>query len=428
MTLLITQVNAYINGKFEIQDLYIENNKIVKIGQSLDIKADKVIDGTGQYAFPGFVDLHCHLRDPGQTYKEDIHTGTKAAAKGGFTTICAMPNTDPVIDNIGSVEYVQRKAKDIGLCKVKVIGASSKKLEGKEISEIATMKEGGIVAISDDGKCVQNAKLQQNIMKYAMNFDVPIIIHAEDYNLAGKGQISGGKIATKLGLSGIPGLAEEIIIMRDLMLAQATKCRVHIAHLSTAKSVEMIRQAKKDGIKVTCEVTPHHLIFNEDVLETFDTNYKVKPPLRSEQDRQALISGLIDGTIDVIATDHAPHADFEKEKEFDYAPFGINGFETAFASLYTHLVQKNIISLELLIEKMSVLPSQWLGLESGHIAENAVADLILADLGSEIEISVDTLVSKAKNTPFIGKTLNGKIIMTLCDGNITWDATTGFDN
>ncbi len=422
MSILIKNAQTYINQKFQKTDVLIEKDRIVKIAETIEEPADNVIEAKDNYLFPGFVDLHCHLRDPGQTYKEDIHTGTTAAAKGGFTTICAMPNTDPVIDNIGSVEYVQRKAKDLGLCKVKVIGASSKKLEGKEISEIATMKEGGIIAISDDGKCVQNAKLQQNIMKYAMNFDVPVIIHAEDYNLAGKGQISGGRIATKLGLSGIPGLAEEIIIMRDLMLAQSTKCKLHVAHLSTAKSVELIRQAKKDGINVTCEVTPHHLIFNEEALLDFNTNYKVKPPLRSEKDRLALIEGLIDGTIDVIATDHAPHADFEKEKEFDYAPFGINGFETAFASLYTHLVLNQTISLELLIEKMSVKPSEWLKLESGIIKEGSIADLIIVDLNDIIELTIDNIISKSKNTPFIGEKLHGKILHTICEGKITWDS------
>ncbi|HPK41643.1 MAG TPA: dihydroorotase, partial [Candidatus Cloacimonadota bacterium] len=349
MKILIKNASAYINKTWIDTDVLIDKQNIIKVEKEINDKADLTIDAKGKKLIPGFVDLHCHLRDPGQTYKEDIHTGTRSAAKGGFTTICAMPNTEPTIDNIGEVEYVQRKAKDLGLCKVKVIGASSKKLEGKEIAEIATMKEGGIVAVSDDGACVQNSKLQSNIMLYAQNFDIPVIIHAEDYSLAGKGQIAGGKMATKLGLSGIPALAEEVIISRDLMLSEATKCQIHIAHLSTANSVEMIRQAKKKGIKVTSEVTPHHLIFNEDRLATFDTNFKCKPPIRSEKDRQALIAGLIDGTIDLITTDHAPHADFEKEKEFDFAPFGVIGFETAFPGLYTHLVKNNIISLELLI-------------------------------------------------------------------------------
>lgn len=421
MKTLIKNANAYINGQWIDTDILIEGTLITEVDKNIDEKADEIIDAKGKKVLPGFVDLHCHLRDPGQTYKEDIHTGTRAAAKGGYTTICAMPNTDPTIDNIGEVEYVQRKAKDIGLCKVKVIGASSKKLKGEEISEIASMKEGGIVAVSDDGGCVQNAKLQSNIMRYAMNFDVPVIVHAEDYNLAGKGQISGGKIATKLGLSGIPALAEEIIISRDLMLAASTKCQLHVAHLSTGKSVELIRIAKKEGIRVTSEVTPHHLIFNEDRLETFDTNFKCKPPIRSEKERLALIEGLIDGTIDMIATDHAPHADFEKEKEFDFAPFGVIGFETSFAGLYTHLVKKGVISLELLIEKLAVKPAEWLKLNSGKIEAGKLADLVIVDLNESIEINIDTLLSKAKNSPFLGETLQGRIDYTICEGKITWD-------
>ncbi|HPY96393.1 MAG TPA: dihydroorotase [Candidatus Cloacimonadota bacterium] len=421
MKILIKNASAYINKTWIDTDVLIDKQNIIKVEKEINDKADLTIDAKGKKLIPGFVDLHCHLRDPGQTYKEDIHTGTRSAAKGGFTTICAMPNTEPTIDNIGEVEYIQRKAKDLGLCKVKVIGASSKKLEGKEIAEIATMKEGGIVAVSDDGACVQNSKLQSNIMLYAQNFDIPVIIHAEDYSLAGKGQIAGGIMATKLGLSGIPALAEEVIISRDLMLSEATKCQIHIAHLSTANSVEMIRQAKKKGIKVTSEVTPHHLIFNEERLATFDTNFKCKPPIRSEKDRQALIEGLIDGTIDLIATDHAPHADFEKEKEFDFAPFGVIGFETAFPGLYTHLVKNNIISLELLIEKLSTAPASWLKLNSGAIEVGKAADLVLVDLNQSIEINNETISSKSKNSPFIGETLLGRIELTICDGKVTWE-------
>jgi dihydroorotase len=333
-----------------------------------------------------------------------------------------MPNTEPVIDNITSVEFVSRKAKDIGFCKVKVIGASSKKIEGKEISEIATMKEGGIIAVSDDGNCVQNSKLQQNIMKYASNFDLPVIIHAEDYNLAGKGQVHGGKIATKLGLTGIPSVAEEIIIVRDIMFAELTKCKLHIAHLSTERSVKLVADAKKNGINVTAEVTPHHLIFNEDALSNFDTNLKVKPPIRSESDRITLLKGLIDNTIDFIATDHAPHAEHEKENEFDIAPFGINVFESAFASLYTMLVLKNQLSLEVLINKMSTAPAKWLGLNSGEIIEGYLADITIIDLNGEIELSKENMFSKSKNTPFINKTLKGKVKYTIFNGNISYSA------
>lgn len=422
MKTLIKNGKIYNNNNLEKKDILIEDNYIKIIDNEINETADKIIDAQNLTVMPGFVDLHCHLREPGQTHKEDIYTGTKAAAKGGFTTICAMPNTDPVIDNIASVEFVQRKAKDIGFCKVKVIGASTKKIEGKELSEIATMKEGGIIAVSDDGACVQNAKLQQNVMKYARNFDLPLIIHAEDYNLAGKGQVHGGKIATRLGLTGIPSVAEEIIIVRDLMLAELTKCQIHIAHLSTAKSVQLVREAKANGIQVTAEVTPHHLIFNEDCLVSFDTNYKCKPPIRSEKDRLALIEGLKDGTIDMIATDHAPHSDYEKEKEFDFAPFGINGFETAFASLYTELVLSGDISLDLLIDKMAISPSNWLKLNSGIIEKDKVADLVIIDLDADITFTYDNMLSKSKNTPYLNKSLKGKVRYTLCEGNLTYES------
>jgi dihydroorotase len=284
------------------------------------------------------------------------------------------------------------------------------------------MKEGGIVAVSDDGACVQNAKLQSNIFKYARNFDMPIIVHCEDYNLAGKGQVHGGKISTKLGLSGIPAMAEEMIIVRDLMLAEQTKCKLHVAHLSTEKSVKLIKEAKENGINVTAEVTPHHLLFNEDALETFDTNYKCKPPIRSEKDRLALLKGLIEGTIDFIATDHAPHSDFEKEIEFDFAPYGINGFETAFASLYTELVLYGHLTLEMLIDKMSTAPAKWLQLNSGEIKAGKTADVTIADLSEFVFFNKNNMLSKSKNTPYIDKSLKGKIVYTICDGVITYEA------
>ena len=421
MQILIQKGNVYIENHFEKKDILIADGIIKMIETTIEATEDYiVIDAEDLVVLPGFVDLHCHLREPGFTYKEDIFTGTSAAAKGGFTTVCAMPNTDPVIDNIASVEFVQRKAKDIGLCRVKVIGASSKKIEGKEIAEIATMKEGGIVAVSDDGGCVQNSKLQLNIMKYTRNFDLPIIVHVEDYNLAGKGQVHGGRIATKLGLTGIPSLAEDIIIVRDLMLADMTKCQLHIAHVSTERSMKLIKESKENGVNVTCEVTPHHLIFNEDCLETFDTNFKCKPPIRAENDRLALIQGLKDGTIDFIATDHAPHSIHEKEKEFDFAPFGINGFETAFAALYSELVLNDIITLELLIEKMSRGPANWLKMNAGIIRVGWLADLVIIDLKAKINFSRTNMLSKSKNTPYIDKTLQGAVKWTICDGRITY--------
>ena len=404
-------------------DIQIKKGIISKVAEKIvDAKDKQIIDAAGKYVFPGFVDLHSHLRDPGQTYKEDIVTGTRAAAKGGYTTICAMPNTDPIVDNIATVEYIKRKAKDVGSCKVLVIGALTKKAEGVEISEVASMLEGGIVAVSDDGKCVQNTKIMLNAMKYVSSFNIPIIIHAEDYNLAGKGLINAGKMSTKLGLGGIPALAEEIIISRDIMLAENLKCHLHIAHISTARSIQMVREAKQRGLYITAEVTPHHLLLNEEACSTYDTNTKVKPPLRTEKDRQACIAGLLDGTIDFVATDHAPHSDFEKEKEFSIAPFGINNFETSFASLYTGLVLNKKFDLPFLINKLSTTPAQFLKLNCGDITKGKTADLTIADLEADVLFTPDSMLSKSNNTPYLNKSLKGKIEKTICDGTITWDS------
>ncbi|MEA1973484.1 MAG: dihydroorotase [Candidatus Cloacimonadota bacterium] len=421
MKTIIKNGNVFIKGNFEVKDIVVENEKITKIGKNLKTNADKVIDAVDKHILPGFVDLHVHLRDPGQTHKEDIVSGTKAAAKGGFTTICAMPNTKPVIDNVATMDYIKRKAKDLGSCKVEIIGALTKKSEGKELAEIGSMFDHGVIAVSDDGHCVQNSKLMLNALKYVSNFNIPVIIHAEDYSLAGSGQINGGRMSTKLGLSGISGLSEEIIIARDIMLSESAKCKIHIAHISTKKGVELVRNAKKKGLNVTAEVTPHHLLLNDELTATFDPNTKMKPPLRSEKDRLACIEGIKDGTIDFIATDHAPHADFEKAREFSYAPFGIIGLETAFATLYEKLVLADIISLEKLVELLAVNSGKFINKEKDLI-ENADANFNIVDLKSKVKFVEDSLASKAKNTPFIEQEFYGKIEYTFCEGKITWEA------
>ena len=419
-TTLIKDGTVYLNGKFSPRDILLKDGKIKKAAANIKDKADQIVNAVGLHVFPGFVDLHAHLRDPGQTYKEDIVSGTRAAARGGFTTLCVMPNTDPVVDNIATVDYIQRRAKDLGYARVYVVGAMTKKSEGAEISEMATMKSGGIVAVSDDGKCVQNAKLMLNCMRYATNFGLPLIVHAEDYNLCGKGQIHAGKIASQLGFTGIPGLAEEVIVSRDIMLAENTGSRLHIAHISTARSIELVRVAKARGVKVSCEVTPHHLILNEEACLGFDTNTKMKPPLRPEKDRLACLSALKDGTIDCIATDHAPHADFEKVREFDHAPFGIIGLETAFPALYHYLVKPGHLSLERLAEALTSAPVKVLDLPDNSIKAGNPADLTLVDLAGETSFDVENILSKSKNTPWLGQTLNGKIILTLLEGRVTW--------
>lgn len=420
MKILIKNAKVYQNNKLIKADILIDRKRVAKIAAKLNEKADKIIDASDACVFPGFIDLHAHLRDPGHTYKEDIVTGTKAAAHGGYTAICAMPNTEPVTDNIASVEYIQLRAKELGSSRVYVIGAITKKSAGEEISEMATMKSGGIVAVSDDGKCVQNARLMLSCMRYASNFDIPVIIHAEDYNLAGKGQIHGGKISTQIGLSGIPGLAEEVIIARDIMLAESSGAKLHIAHISTAKSLELVRNAKAKGLPVTCEVTPHHLVLNEEACATFNTNTKMKPPLRSEADRLACVKALKEGLIDCIATDHAPHADFEKEKEFDYAPFGIIGLETAFPVLYKNLVLSNQISLACLVNALTSAPARVLGLPGGEICEGAPADITIINLAKETLFSEQNLLSKSKNTPWLNHSLPGRVMVTICNGNLTY--------
>ncbi len=420
MKILIKNAKILVKGKLSSQDILLDRKRIAVIAPKIAQSADKIIDAKGACVFPGFIDLHVHLRDPGQTYKEDIVTGTKAAAHGGFTAVCAMPNTEPITDNIASVEYIQLRAKEHGSARVYVVGAITKGSKGEEISEMATMRSGGVVAVSDDGKCVQNARLMLSCMRYAANFKIPIIIHAEDYSLAGKGQIHAGKIATQLGLSGIPGLAEEVIISRDIMLAEAAGAKLHIAHISTAKSLELVRQAKERGLPITCEVTPHHLVMNEEACLRFDTNTKMKPPLRSEKDRQACVQALRDGLIDCIATDHAPHADFEKEKEFDHAPFGIIGLETAFPVLYKHLVLSKEISLERLVEALTIKPAKLMNLPGGELAPGKPADITIIDLKQESLFTQESILSKSKNSPWLNQSFPGKVLYTICNGNITY--------
>jgi len=420
MKTIIKNAKAYVSGSLTKTDILIDKKRIALISPKITEKADKIIDAQGACVFPGFIDLHAHLRDPGQTYKEDIVSGTRSAAKGGFTAVCAMPNTEPVTDNIASVEYIQLRAKELGSARVYVVGALTKKSAGEEISEMATMKSGGIVAVSDDGKCVQNARLMLSCMRYAANFEIPVIVHPEDYALAGKGQIHAGKVATRIGLSGIPGLAEEVIIARDIMLAESAGARLHIAHISTAKAIDLVRAAKARGVNVTCEVTPHHLVLNEEAVLGFDTNTKMKPPLRSETDRLACIAALKEGVIDCIATDHAPHADFEKEREFDYAPFGIIGFETAFAVLYQNLVLTKQLSLAQLVDSLTIKPARVLDLPGGELKTGAFADLNIIHLKEETLFSPENILSKSKNTPWLNQTLPTRVKLTMMSGKITY--------
>ncbi len=401
-------------------DILIENGKIVEMAEEINASDAEVIDATGKHILPGLVDLHVHLREPGYEQKETIKTGTKSAAKGGFTSICCMPNTDPVADNSSVIRYIQHRAAEEGVVKVFPIGAISKELKGEEIAEIGLLAEAGVVALSDDGNTVMNSGVMRRAMEYARPFDLTFITHCEDRKLVDNGMVNEGYASMMTGLPAFPNEAEEIIIARDIALATLTGAKLHIAHVTTKGGVELIRQAKAKGLPITAEVAPHHLALTEEDVLSFDTNFKVNPPLRSKADVAALIEGLLDGTIDIIATDHAPHAYEEKMVEFPYAPFGIAGLETALPVVVTTLVKDGRMNLSQLVEKMSINPANILGLGVGQLEIGQDADLVVVDMDREIEVDVKDIVSKGKNNPFIGWKLTGWPMMTLVNGKISY--------
>ncbi len=406
-----------ING---IMDIYVENGVIEEIGENLDYEgADiEIIDATGKIVAPGFVDMHCHLRDPGQTYKEDIATGTESAVMGGFTSVACMPNTNPVTDSKIIIDYIINKAKDIGYANVYPIGAISKGLKGEELAPIGDMKFAGAVAVSDDGRPVENANLMKNAMLYANTFDIAVISHCEDMSLKNDGSMNEGFTATSLGLRGISRASEELMVSRECILSQTYDVPVHIAHVSTKGSVELIRNAKKNGAKVTCETCPHYFSLTEEAVEGFNTNAKMNPPLRTEEDVKAIKDGLKDGTIDVIATDHAPHAVDEKNCEFDMALNGIVGLETAFSLGITYLVKPGVLTLDELIYKMSSKPSDILGINKGTLKEGYCADIVLFDEEEKYTVDVSKFRSKSKNSPYDGYELYGKIDTVIVNGQL----------
>ncbi|MBF0336823.1 MAG: dihydroorotase [Nitrospirae bacterium] len=384
----------------------------------------QVIDVGGLYVFPGLIDIHVHLREPGYTHKETIVSGSQAGVKGGFTTLCCMPNTNPPNDNETITQYIVQKGLSEGTCNVHPIGAITKKQEGKELTEFGLMKAAGCVAFSDDGRPVTNSLLMRRALEYSTTFDVPVISHAEDVWLSGDGVMNEGQLSTLLGLRGIPAEAEVIMIRRDIELAALTGGRLHIAHVSTAGGVRAIREAKVAGINVTAETTPHYLHITEDCADGYNTLAKVNPPLRTKKDVDAIREGLCDGTIDCIATDHAPHHKDDKECEFDVAAFGISGLETALA-LGLKLVQEGVLSLSALIEKMTVKPSDILRLGKGTLREGAVADVVVVDIDREFTVDMNSLVSKGRNTPFHGWQLRGLCVLTIVGGAIRYDQLRG---
>lgn len=411
-------------GELEPREVLIEGDKIAKIAQSIDAAGHEVQDLQGGAILPGFIDMHVHLRQPGYEAKETIATGTKAAARGGYTAVACMPNTRPVIDSPERIQYVYEVTEKEGFCTVLPYGAISKGELGEELTDIEAMKAAGAIGITDDGVGVQSGALMREAMQLAAKLDMPAVIHSEDENLAAPGYcINEGVVSRRLGLPGISGLAESVMIARDILLSEDTGCHLHVCHISDAGSVELVRWAKSRGLRVTAEVTPHHLLLTEQIIDEVDgrdANMKVNPPLRTEKDRIACLEGLLDGTIDMIATDHAPHTPEEKARPITTAPFGFVGLEFAFPVLYTHLVEKGSLGLHELVQKFSTNPAQVFKLEGGEVAEGKIADLTVVDLNTERTINPDEFFTKGRNTPFAGYTVKGWSTLTVNRGRITY--------
>lgn len=400
-------------------DLLIENGLVAKIGKQLSDTAEETIDASGKIVTPGLIDLHVHLRDPGQEYKEDISSGTAAAVAGGFTSVACMPNTQPVNDNLAITKYILSRAEEVGSCRVFPVAAITRGLKGESLSEMGELKQGGAVAFSDDGRPVENGEVMRRALEYSRPFAAPIISHAEELSLVGQGVMNDGSVSTELGLKGIPWVAEDAMVARDIMLAEYTGGHLHVAHISTHGAIEMVRQAKKRGVHVTCEATPHHFALTDEAVRGYDTNAKMNPPLRSDKDQQAVREGLADGTIDAIATDHAPHHRDEKNVEFNIACNGIVGLETAL-SLSLGLVRDGVLDLPSMVALLTSKPAAVLGLSGGELAVGTPGDVTVIDPELEWTVRASELVSKSKNTPFDGWTLQGVASVTIVDGKVAF--------
>ena len=420
--LLIKGGQVVFADEVKAADILLENGKIAKIGKNLKADGAEVVDAAGLTVFPGLIDMHVHLREPGFEYKEDIASGSAAAVAGGFTQVCCMPNTDPVCDNAAVVGYIAARAKEVGLCKVRPIGAITRGEKGETLSEMGKMKDAGAVAVSDDGKPVANARMMRLAMEYASDFGLICLSHCEDKDLVDGGVVNEGYNSTLAGLKGIPRAAEEIMIAREIILAETLHKRAHICHVSTKGGVQLLREAKARGVQITAETCPHYFTLTDDVVTSFDANTKVNPPIREAEDVAAIKEGLRDGTLDCIVTDHAPHHVDEKNVEYNLAAFGVSGIETSFSLSYTYLVKGGVLSLPELADRMSAAPARILHLEGGKIAEGEVADLMLADLNAEYVIDGKKFVSKGKNTPFGGMKVSGKVVCTIVDGDVKYRA------
>lgn len=418
------------SGIKEVADLELEGTMIKKIyvrskGEAYSLGKndnENIIDAEGKYVMPGFVDLHVHLRDPGLTYKEDICTGAKAAARGGVTTICAMPNTKPVVDSVETLNYIYDKAEKEAVVHVKQLSAITKNMDGTELVDMDAMHEAGAIAFSEDGKSVMDINVYKEAMYKAAELGAVVMAHCEDKNLVGKGVLNEGVASKRYNVSGISNSVEDVITARDIFLAGEAGTKLHLCHCSTKGTVELMRMAKRMGIEVTAEVCPHHFTLTDaDILQA-DSNYKMNPPLRTEEDVRALIEGLVDGTMDVISTDHAPHSKEEKAQYFDKAPFGITGLETSAALTFTALVNTGLMDIMDMAKKMSYNPAKVIGIDEcyGHISEGAMADIVVFDPDAEWEVKEEEFASKGSNTPYIGKVLKGRVTHTFVDGNLVY--------
>jgi dihydroorotase len=410
------------NSLDDVQDVLISSGRIERVGRDLAAGPDTtVLEAAGKLVCPGFIDIHVHLREPGYEYKETVASGTRAAAAGGFTAVACMANTQPVNDNRSITDYIRAKAAAEGAVRVYPIGAVTRALGGAELAELAELAEAGCVAFSDDGRCVMNAALYRRAMEYTLPFGTPIISHAEDHHLSRGAAMNEGVVSTELGIAGAPAAAEDIMVARDIVLAELTGAHVHIAHLSTAGAVRLVREAKARGVRVTAEVTPHHLLLTDEAVRSFDANAKMNPPLRTKRDTEVLVEALADGTIDCIATDHAPHAGSEKEGEFDLAAFGIIGLETAVGLLLDRLVKPGILPLATLVSRLSRDPARLLGLPGGSLAPGAAADVTLIDPGATWTVDPAKFQSRSRNTPFGGWSLTGRPWKTIVGGTVAWE-------
>ncbi len=407
------------NGIDDQLDLLIENGSVVAVGTDLDSADAQVLDATNRLVVPGLIDVHVHLREPGYEYKEDIQSGVRAAVAGGFTSVACMPNTDPVNDNKTVTSYICQRATEAGLANVFPIGAITKGLKGESLSEMGQLREAGCVAVTDDGRPVDDGEIMRRAMEYASSFDLPVISHAEDLSIVDGGVMNDGFVATELGLKGIPWVAEDAMVARDVMLAEFTGARLHVAHVSTRGAVEIIRAAQKRGVAVTAEVTPHHFILTEEAVRGYNTNAKMNPPLRCADDVAAVREGLADGTIGVIATDHAPHHRDEKNVEFNIALNGIVGLETALP-LTLRLVDEGVLSLPAAIARLTCGPAQALGLSRGALTVGDIADVTIIDPDCNWTLRADELLSKSKNTPFDGWSFKGAATCTLVNGKTVY--------